>query len=174
MKKDILSTAAEKPPGLFQVMRETMRLAHMSLFTEKAYVHWVRKFIAFHRGKHPRQMGSQEITRFLSFLASEQNVSAATQNQALNAIVFLYKRVLRLDPGIFEGIVWARRSKFIPVVLSVKETRTILNNLSGVQKLIGCLLYGTGMRLAEALSLRVKDLPFHRMVVPDLLLRSLR
>ncbi len=154
-----------KPPGLYQTMRERMRLAHMSLFTEKNYVQWVKRFVAFHDGKHPRKMGAPEITKFLTHLATEQNVAASTQNQALNALVYLYKHVLELDPGIFDGVTRARRRKHIPVVLSVDEVKAILNNLSGVQWVIGCLLYGTGMRLAEALTLRVKDLDFDRNLI---------
>ncbi len=163
--KTSLSSAVEKPPGLFQVMREKMRVKHMSLTTEKNYIQWVRRFIAFHNGKHPRQMGATEITRFLSFLAMKRNVAASTQNQALNAIVFLYKIVLEIDPGIFDGIEWAKKRRHIPVVLSVEEMKSLLKRLSGIQKLIACLLYGTGMRLAEALSLRVKDLDFDRNAI---------
>ena len=107
-------------------------------------------------------MGAKEITEFLSYLASEKKVSAATQNQALNSIVFLYKHVLKQDPGTFEGIVRAPRPKFIPEVLSVDEMKRLIQELKGVQWLIGCLLYGTGMRLREALKLRVKDLDFEQ------------
>jgi site-specific recombinase XerD len=154
-----------KPPGLLQVMRGKMRLAHMSLFTEKNYVLWVRQFIAFHHGRHPREMGSEEIVQFLTYLATVRNVASSTQNQALNALVFLFKRVLNKEAGIFEGIVWARKPKHIPVVLSVDQVRSVLKNLTGVQKVIGCLLYGTGMRLTEALKLRVKDVDFDRNLI---------
>lgn len=142
-----------------------MRLAHMSIFTEKTYIHWSKRFVEFHNGRHPREMGATEIVQFLSYLATEKNVSAPTQNQALNGIVYLYKEVLQKTPGEFKGIVWARRPKHIPVVLSVEEMIAVLNNLSGVQWLIGCLLYGTGMRLAEALQLRVKDIDFERNMI---------
>lgn len=143
-------------------MRERMHLAHMSMFTEKNYVGWVKRYIAFHGKKHPRDMGAKEITQFLSYLASNKGVSASTQNQALNAVVFLYKHVLEHDPGTFEGVVRARQSKFIPEVLSVEEMTRLIDNLGGIQWLIGCLLYGTGMRLTEALKLRVKDIDFDR------------
>ena len=128
-------------------MRDSMRLKHLSLFTEKNYLQWVRRFIAFHQGRHPRDMGAAEITAYLSFLASERNIAAATQNQALNAIVYLYRNVLERDPGDFDGLVWARRPKHIPVVLSVEEVKSVLSNLKGVQWIIGSLMYGTGMRL---------------------------
>lgn len=155
----------KKPPGLLQVMRERMRVAHMSLFTEKNYLRWARRFIRYHRGRHPREMGAAEITEFLSHLATKKQVSAATQNQALNALVFLYKHVLEKDPGVFEGVIRAKEPKFLPEVLTVDEVKAILSNLKGVQKLIGCLLYGTGMRLTEALKLRVKDLDFERNLI---------
>ena len=152
-------------PGLLQTMREKMRLRHMSLFTEKTYIHWVRSFIKYFPGKHPREFGALEATRFLSYLATDRNVSASTQNQALNAIVFLFKYVLEKEPGEFKGLIWAKRSRFIPVVLSVEEMKMVIDNLQGVQKLIGCLLYGTGMRLTEALKIRVKDLDFERNII---------
>lgn len=110
-------------------------------------------------------MGAPEITEFLSHLASDKKVSASTQNQALNAIVFLYKRVYERDPGEFKNLVWAKQSKHLPVVLSVSETKEVLKNLRGVQAVIGRLLYGTGMRLTEALKLRVKDIDFDRNMI---------
>lgn len=151
--------------NLFQAIRQKMRLLHMSYFTEKTYINWVKRFIAYHAGKHPRQMGANEITEFLSYLATSEKVAASTQNQALNALVFLYKKVLISDPGKFEGLVRARRSRFIPVVLSIAEMKAVLKNLTGIQQLIGCLLYGTGMRLIEALKLRVQDIDFERKLI---------
>jgi integron integrase len=142
-----------------------MRLAHMSLFTEKSYIAWCRRFVAFHHGKHPRDMGTKEITVFLTHLAADRNVAASTQNQALNALVFLYREVLERDPGVFEGIQWAKKPNFLPVVLSVNEVAAILSSMSGVQRLIAALLYGTGMRLSEALRLRVKDIDFERNLI---------
>lgn len=155
----------KRSPGLIQVMRERIQLAHMSLFTEKNYIRWVKRFIAYHRGRHPREMGAAEITQFLSYLATKLQVSASTQNQALNALVFLYKHVLERYPGILQGVIRAKEPKFLPEVLTVVEVKAVLNNLKGVQKLIGCLLYGTGMRLTEALKLRVKDLDFERNLI---------
>jgi integron integrase len=110
-------------------------------------------------------MGAEEITQFLTYLAAVRNVAGSTQNQALNAIVYLFKHVLNKEAGIFEGIVWARKLKHIPVVLSVDEVKSVLKNLKGVQNVIGCLLYGTGMRLTEALKLRVKDVDFDRNLI---------
>lgn len=159
------SLSTKKPKGLFQTMQETMRLAHMSLFTEKAYLHWGKRFVTFHQGKHPREMGAAEITQFLSYLATSKNVAASTQNQALNALVFLYTKVLGKDPGIFEEVIRARKPKHLPVVLSKYEVTYIIKNLSGIQKIIACLLYGTGMRLSETLRLRVKDIDFDRNLI---------
>lgn len=158
-------TTNQKPKGLFETMHGVMRLAHMSLFTEKNYISCCKRFVAFHKRKHPREMGPIEISEFLTHLATNQNVSAATQNQALNAIVFMYTKVLKQDPGIFENIIRARKSKYLPVVLSTKEMKLVISNLSGIQKIIGALLYGTGMRLTEALRLRVKDIDFDRNLI---------
>lgn len=125
-----------KPPGLLQVMRGKMRLAHMSLFTEKNYILWVRQFIAFHHGRHPREMGSEEIVQFLTYLATVRNVAGSTQNQALNALVFLFKRVLNKEAGIFEGIVWARKPEHLPVVLSVDQVLNLCRQLSMIKQMI--------------------------------------
>lgn len=110
-------------------------------------------------------MGAKEITAFLSYLAVQKNVAASTQNQALNSLVFLYKEVLKVDPGIFKNIRWAKKSPNLPVVLSLDETTALLNNLKGTQHTIACLLYGSGLRLIEALRLRVKDLDFDRNMI---------
>jgi len=151
--------------GLFETMRETLRLVHMNMSTERTYIHWCKRFVAFHKKRHPREMRAKEITQYLSYLAANQNVAASTQNQALNAIVFMYTKVLKQDPGIFEELVRARKPKYLPVVLSTKEIKLVISNLSGIQKIIGALLYGTGMRLAEALRLRVKDIDFDRNLI---------
>ena len=155
----------QKAPGVLAAMRTAMRLKHMSFITEKSYVGWVRRFLFFHSGKNPRELAGNDITEFLSFLAVKEKVSASTQNQALCAIVFLFKEVLSKEIGNLGATLWAKKPKFLPVVLSTYEIRVILSNLSGVQKIIGCLLYGTGMRLAEALRLRVKDIDFQRNMI---------
>lgn len=143
-------------------VREVIRLKHLAYYTEKAYIAWIVRYIRFHKLKHPKDMGANDITAFLSYLALERNVSASTQNQALNALVFLYKEVLKREPGSFEGIIRAKKPKFLPVVFSEREIGLVLEQLSGTPRLIASLLYGTGMRLNECLRLRVKDLDFER------------
>jgi len=130
-----------RQPGLLEVMRNRMRMAHMSLYTERTYIQWIKRFLIFHNKRHPREMGSQEITAFLSELAVTKNVSASTQNQALSAIVYLYREVLKQDPGTFEGLVWAKKPKFLPTVLSTQEVRLVLRQLKGVQSLIALLIF---------------------------------
>jgi integron integrase len=146
--------------SLLNRVRQTIRVRHMSRFTEKGYLGWIQRFIDFHGGKHPASLSSQSVAAFLSFLADSENVAASTQNQALNALVFLYREVLEIDLGKLEGIKWSKKPTMLPVVLSPNEVTAILKELKGVQALIASLLYGTGMRLTEALKLRVKDLDF--------------
>lgn len=150
------------PPKLLDRVREELRLRHMSLRTEQAYVDWVRRFILFHGKRHPREMGGAEVTAFLSYLASEQRVSASTQNQAKAALLFLYKAVLQTDLPWLAEIVHAKRGARLPVVLTQREVRELLLHLNGSLWLVASLLYGTGMRLLEALRLRVKDVEFER------------
>ena len=150
--------------GLFQVTREKIRLQHKSRSTEKAYLYWIRRYVVFHNKKHPRLMGAKEISAFLTHLAIQRNVSAGTQNQALNAIVYLYRDVLEIDPGIFENIVRAKKPRFLPEVLSKREVKLILDKLSGQSKIIISLLYGAGLRLSECLRLRIKDIDFEQTV----------
>ena len=143
-------------PKLLDELRSVMRLKHYSLHTEKSYVHWIRRYIYFHKKRHPGEMGAGEVESFLSFLATDQQVSASTQNQALNALVFLYKHVLKMELGSIDAV-RARRGKRLPVVLTREETEKVLSLLSGVNHLIVSLLYGSGLRLMECLRLRVKD-----------------
>jgi integron integrase len=152
---------------LFQVIRERIRLKHLSRHTEKHYLDWIKRFVLFHNKKHPREMGEIEIEDFLSSLAIKGNVSPATQNQALNAIVFLYRTVLERDIGKFTRIRWAKRKQHIPVVLTREETQIILANFKkgSIQKLIAHLLYGCGLRLTEALNLRIKDIDFGAKII---------
>lgn len=151
--------------GLYQVTREKIRLEHKSRSTEKSYLHWIKRFVKFHNQKHPRLMGKKEISQFLTHLAIAKNVSAGTQNQALNAIVHLYKQVLEIEPGIFEDIVRAKKPKFLPDVLSKNEVKLILDQLSGQSRLIISLLYGAGLRLNECLKLRIKDIDFEQNII---------
>ena len=152
-------------PRLLDQVREVCRVRHYSPRTEKAYIHWIKRYILYHNKRHPNEMGAAEINAFLSWLATSQKVAAATQNQAMNALVFLYHQVLKIDPGEFGDVVRAKRSRRLPVVLSRAEVQTVLSNLHGEWWLIGGLLYGSGLRLMEVLKLRVQDLDFDRAEV---------
>jgi integron integrase len=149
-------------PRLLDRVRERLRLLHRSPRTERAYVDWIRRFILFHGKRHPAQLGGAEITEFLTHLAVEANVSASTQNQALNALAFLYREVLELEIGELTGVVRARTPRHLPVVLTRSEVHALLAQLRGVEWLVAALLYGAGLRLLEALTLRVKDVDFAR------------
>jgi integron integrase len=149
-------------PRLLDQVRAAVRLRHYSLRTEQAYVHWIRRFILFHGKRHPREMGPREVTRFLSHLATERHVAASTQNQALNALVFLYREVLELAMPDLEDVVRARRPKRLPVVLEASEVQGLLAELAGQHRPIAALLYGSGLRLLEALRLRAKEIDFAR------------
>jgi integron integrase len=135
-----------------------MRTRHYSDKTEKAYVHWIKRYIFFHNKRHPAEMSEKEIAQFLSTLASEWHVSASTQNRALNAILFLYRDVLWKEVGYIEGVIRARRPHRLPVVLTREEIKSILNVLDRSDWLMAMLLYGAGLRLTECLQLRVKDI----------------
>jgi len=146
-----------KPPKLLDRLRETLRRRHYSIHTEEAYANWCRRFILFHNKRHPAEMGEAEIRDFLTHLAVDGRVAASTQNQALNAIVFLYAQVLERELGSFGIIERAKRPDRLPVVLTRDEVKQILTALDGVPQLIGELLYGGGLRVMEAMRLRVKD-----------------
>ncbi|WP_088258233.1 integron integrase [Fimbriiglobus ruber] len=155
----------EHPPGepkLLDRLRAACRVRHYSLRTEDAYHDWVRRFILFHDKRHPADMAAAEITAFLTHLAVDGGVGASTQNQAYSAILFLYRHVLRADPGVIAGVVRAHRPKRLPVVLTKPEVRLVLRQLDDPYRLVAHLLYGSGLRLLEALRLRVKDLDFAR------------
>ena len=155
--------------GLLTVMREVLRTRHLAVRTEQTYLQWTRRYIAFHGRRHPRDLGAPEVESFLSHLAVEGKVSAATQNQALQAILFLYRHVLSIDLPWLEDVTRAKPSKHLPVVLSRAEVRAVLANLDGQPWLVAGLLYGGGLRLMEALRLRVKDLDLERgeMMIRD-------
>jgi integron integrase len=144
--------------GLFEVAREKIRTRHLALRTEQAYLHWMRRYVKFHGYRHPRQMRSKEVENFLTHLAVHGKVAASTQNQALQAILFLYRHVLGIELPWFEGITRAYRPKRLPVVLSPAEVHAVLAQLEGTCWLLASLLYGSGLRLMEAHRLRVKDL----------------
>jgi len=149
-----------KKPKLLDQVRQTIRTRHYSLRTEEAYVHWVKRFVLFHNKRHPVGMGEKEIGEFLNDLASHKRVAASTQNQALCALSFLYKHVLKQDLGQLEGLVWAKKRKRLPVVLTREEVQALFAHLTGVPRLMAGLLYGSGLRLRECLRLRVKDIDF--------------
>ncbi|MFQ5719438.1 MAG: integron integrase [Acidobacteriota bacterium] len=150
-----------RPVRLLDAVRAAVRACHYSPRTERAYTGWVRRFVRFHRMKHPRSMGSEEISAFLSHLASERKVSASTQNQALSALLFLYGRVIGRDIENLK-IVRAKRPFRLPVVLTRGEVRAVLGAMRGPSWLVASLLYGGGLRLMEGLQLRVKDLDLSR------------
>lgn len=149
-------------PRLLDEVRRVLRLKHYSLRTETTYVAWIRRFILTNDKRHPRDMGEAEVERFLSALAVEGKVAAATQNQALAALLFLYKQVLLIDLPWMEGVVRAKRSMHVPTVLSREEITRVLGRMEGRPWLLASLLYGTGMRLMEVLRLRIKDVDFGR------------
>jgi len=143
-------------------VRAALRTRHCSPRTEKAYVGWIRRYIFFHDKRHPAEMGAAEITRFLSALAVQRNVAASTQNQALSALLFLYREVLEQELPWLDDIVRAKAPERIPVVLTREEVQAVIDALDGPFRLRGLLLYGAGLRLLEALRLRVKDVDFGR------------
>jgi integron integrase len=156
-------------PKLLTVVRDKIRAKHYSLRTEHSYIGWIRRFILFNDKRHPNDMGAVEVERFLTHLAVERRVSAPTQNQALAAILFLYRQVLEQELPWLENVVRARRSLHLPVVLGRKEVHTLLGELEPPFHLIAQLLYGSGLRLMEALRLRVKDIDFEysQIIVRD-------
>ena len=149
-----------RKPRLLDSVRDALRVRHYSRRTEHAYLGWIRRYILFHGKRHPAEMGAAEVSRFLSALAVEGRVSASTQNQALAALLFLYRRVLGVDLPWLDDLVRAARPHRLPVVLSREEVRAVLLALRGTVRLICVLLYGSGLRLLEGARLRVKDLDF--------------
>ncbi len=150
------------PKRLLEQVRARIRVKHYALRTEYAYVDWIRRFILFHRKRHPAEMGAAEVEVFLSYLATTRNVSASTQNQAKAALLFLYKEVLGAALPWLDDITQAKASRRLPVVLTSREVKALLDGLNGTMWLVASLLYGTGMRLLEALRLRIKDVEFER------------
>lgn len=156
------NTPAANPPKLLDQIRDRVRLKHYSIRTERQYVQWAKRFILFHGKRHPREMGASEVEAFLTHLAVDGNVSSSTQNQALSALLFLYREVLEMDLPWLKDVVRAKLPQRLPVVLSRQEVKSVLDNMSGVYHLLAMLLYGTGMRLMECIRLRVKDVDFER------------
>jgi integron integrase len=169
MDRPTPSTPLAHPPRLLDEVRHAIRVRHYSYRTEQAYVAWIRRFILFQRKRHPREMGREEIEAFLSALAVERRVAASTQNQALAALLFLYRDVLGVQVGWLAELVRAKRPQRLPVVLTAEEVARVLARLSGIPWLMAMVLYGSGVRLMECHRLRVKDLDFDRgeIVVRD-------
>ncbi len=145
---------------LLEVVRDSLRTQNYSYRTEKTYINWIRKYILFHKKRHPKEMGEREINQFLTYLAVNQKVAASTQNQALSALLFLYKVILRKEIGWIGNIQRARKPKKIPVVFTREEVKKMMLHLHGKCWLMSALMYGSGLRLMECLRLRVKDLDF--------------
>ncbi len=150
----------DQPPKLLDLVRSMIRTRQYSIRTEEAYVAWIKRFIAFHGRQHPRDLGAAHIEAFLSHLAVEQHVAASTQNQALSALLFLYREVLRMDLDLRVNAVRAKRSQRVPTVLTHPEACAVLACMEGLHQLMAKLLYGSGLRLMECVRLRVKDLRF--------------
>jgi integron integrase len=148
--------------GLLEVTREAIRARHLAVRTEQAYLQWIRRYVAFHGRRHPRDLGAAALEAFLTHLAVERKVSAATQNQALGALLFLYRHVLSIDLPWLENVTRAIKPRRLPVVLTRAEVRSLLAQLEGMPWLVAGLLYGGGLRLTEALQLRIKDLDLDR------------
>ena len=157
---DVAQPLAPPKPKLLDRVRHEIRTRHYSRRTEKAYVGWIKRFIFFHGKRHPAEMGEAEVTRFLSSLAVDGKVAASTQNQALSALLFLYKEILDQPLPWLDNIAPAKRPVLLPVVLSREEVQAILAHLHGTSRLMGTLLYGGGLRLLECCRLRVKDMDF--------------
>ncbi|PZR76334.1 MAG: integron integrase [Chthoniobacterales bacterium] len=150
----------DKPKKLLEQVRDVMRLKHYSLRTEQTYCEWIERFIRFHRLRHPRELAEPEVTEFLTDLARNGRVAASTQNQALSALLFLYKQVLKQEIGWLDGVERATKPQRLPVVLTRDEVRKVLAQLQGTSRLMAGLLYGSGLRLLECMRLRVKDVDF--------------
>jgi len=164
---DITKTASghmevDKTPRLRDRIRAVLAAGRYSYLTEKAYLGWIRRFIVFHGKRHPSELGADHVAAYLTHLAVERHVSPATQTQALNALLFLYRKVLAIELPWIDDVVRAKRPARLPVVLSTEEVRATLTQLDGVYWLIGSLLYGSGLRLMECMRLRVKDMDFEQ------------
>ena len=157
-----------RPEKLLNQVRDAIRLKHYSIRTEQAYIGWIKRYIFFHDVRHPVEMGAAEVEAFLTHLAVNENVAASTQNQALSALLFLYREVLRRDLGPIDAL-RAKKPKRLPTVLTKEEIRCVLGHLQGTHQLMAKLLYGSGLRLMECVRLRVKDLDFaqRQMILRD-------
>jgi integron integrase len=157
-----INTPIPRPRKLLEQVSDALRVKHYSYQTEKSYLLWICRFILFHNKRHPKEMGGEEINAFLTHLAVEGKVAASTQNQALSALLFLYREVLHLELDLDLDAVRAKRSRYLPTVLTPEEVKAIIVHLSGIHRLVVQVLYGSGLRLAEAQQLRVKDVDFNQ------------
>lgn len=148
--------------GLLEVTRDKIRTRHMAYRTEQVYLRWIRQYISYHERRHPRELGAAAVEQFLTHLAVERKVSAGTQNQALQALLFLYRQVLSIELPWLDGVIRATPSRRLPVVLSRAEVKAILASLDGTPWLVANLFYGGGLRLMEGVRLRVKDVAVDR------------
>jgi integron integrase len=160
----VASGARTNPPKpkLLDQLRLALRARHYSRRTERTYCHWVRRFIFFHNVRHPAEMAEAEVNAFLTYLAVKEKVSASTQNQALSALLFLYRHVLKREIRDLGEVIRARKPKRLPIVLTREEVKAVISQLTGDNWLMASLLYGTGLRLMECLRLRVQDIDFER------------
>jgi len=167
-----MQTEPSYPPKarkLLEQVSDAIRVKHYSSRTEKTYVDWVKRYVLFHNKLHPKDMGAQEIQAFITHLATQRHLSASTQNQALSAIIFLYRHVLKIDIVLPSDVIRAEKSQTLPVVLTHQEAMTVINKMTGTSQLMAKILYGSGLRLMECLRLRVKDIDFgnHQIIVRD-------
>jgi integron integrase len=153
-----VTKSSSRSPKLLDRVRLACKRRRYSYHTEKAYCRWIKRFVRFHGTVHPRTLHAKDVRAFLDHLAAERNVAASTQNQALNALIFLYEHVLDIDLGAIGDFERAQRSRRLPVVLTREEVRAVLDHMQGTNRLVALLLYGSGLRLTEALRLRVKDI----------------
>jgi integron integrase len=170
MKMQIIKTSSEpRRKKLLDQVHDAIQLKHYSPKTGESYANWIRRFILFYDKRHPNDMGAPEIEAFLKHLAVKKQVAASTQNQALSALLFLYREVLRKDIGLVYTNISAQKPEHLPTVLTKDEVRTVLNLMEGTHQLMAQLLYGSGMRLMECVQLRVKDLDFaqRQIVIRD-------
>jgi integron integrase len=162
---------SQPPPGkkILEQVSDAIRLKHYSFRTEQTYKEWIKRYILFHNKRHPGEMGAPEIQSFLSHLATEKNVAASTQNQALSAILFLYRHVLLKPIDIPADLIRAEKSRTLPTVLTHPEAMAVIRAMKGVPQLMAKILYGSGLRLMECLRLRVKDIDFgnHQIIIRD-------
>ncbi|MBV7333909.1 integron integrase [Chloroflexi bacterium TSY] len=156
---------SDSQPKLLDKVRAKIRFKNYSIRTERSYVSWITRFILFHNKRHPTEMGVPEIESFLTHLAVKENVAASTQNQALCALLFLYKHVLDIDLPLPVTPLWAKKPERLPIVLTREEVWQVIDQMSGLHQMMATLLYGTGMRLMECIRLRVKDVDFGQRLI---------